>query len=264
MSFINAMSISNPEIKKLYGLSAGRCNICRVNLFENEVHIGQMAHVIAKSLDGPRGSQKIFGSRNSYDNLILLCANHHCEVDQNPENYSVEKLQQIKYEHENYIKSLFNSTDERKNDIVFLNSFMEFVPFIKLPYFVEYLPRSVNLDLCLIGDMFDALTRMNHHLYPMNDIILQQYFESFLSDYQKLWKVIAGSTFVDDYLQPHFSQADDRFYLNMERRFLPYNVIEDLNRQLEILKSNFIDSYIQLTTFLRSNYKEVNLSLYQN
>lgn len=54
-----------------------------------------MAHIIAKSENGPRGNN--LPEDNTYDNLILLCPNHHKTVDKNPLEYPPEeKLKQIK------------------------------------------------------------------------------------------------------------------------------------------------------------------------
>jgi len=83
------MSISNPDIKKLYALSAGRCNLCNKSLFQENIHIGEMAHIIAKNSNGAR-SLKEQVNDNSYENLILLCPNCHTKVDKAPESYSAE------------------------------------------------------------------------------------------------------------------------------------------------------------------------------
>ena len=258
------MSISNPELKKLYGLAAGRCSICKINVFDNDVHIGEMAHIIAKKPKGARGKVNLSGDINGYDNLILLCANHHTEVDQNPGYYTVEKLVRIKDEHESSVTSLFEAPKDRVNDISFLNTFMQFVPFTRLRYYVEHLPRSVNLDLCTVGDMFEALLNDNPHLYPLNDKSLQSYFSSFISSYSNLWSVISGYTNVGGRQQAHFSQADERYYLHMEKQYLPYEVTVSLSKQLEALNSKFISSYLELIEYIRSNYKEVDMNAYRD
>lgn len=257
------MGISNPEIKKLYGLAAGRCSICKINVFDNEVHIGEMAHIIAKSSGGARGNEEIVRNRNSYENLILLCANHHTEVDQNPSCYTVERLHKIKSEHESTIASHFESPNERVGDISFLKLFMRFVPFIQLRYFTENLPVSVNLKLCTVGDMFEAGLVDNPHLYPLNDTNLQAHFQLFIEGYYELWNIISGFTNVDGRQQANFSQADDRGYLHMERRCLPYEKVKKLNESLDVKKSNFISAYSALIDFIRRNYKEVDLGSYE-
>lgn len=257
------MAITNPEIKKLYGLAAGRCSICKVNVFSNEVHIGEMAHIIAKSTNGARGNESLSSDRNSYENLILLCANHHTEVDQNPSRYTVELLHRIKSEHEKTVASLFESPKERENDISFLRLFMRFVPFTQLRYFTEGLPISVNLKLCTVGDMFDAHLIDNPHLYPLNDQSLQTHFQSFIESYYALWSVISGFTNVDGRQQANFSQADGRGYLHMEKRYLPHKEITKLTSKLVKRHSNFINAYLILINFIRNNYREVDLNSYE-
>ena len=86
--------------KKLWALSAGRCAICKTELTGiNKVNIGQECHIISPKPLGPRYMPDI-DDYNDYDNFILLCANHHREIDTNVNSYSVDKLKQIKKEHE--------------------------------------------------------------------------------------------------------------------------------------------------------------------
>ncbi|MBU2849721.1 HNH endonuclease [Acidithiobacillus ferrivorans] len=258
------MAISNHEVKKLYSLSAGRCNICNESVFQNDVHIGEMAHIIPRSVIGPRGKETFPGNKDSYDNLILLCSNHHSEVDKNPRCFPARKLRQIKDEHEKNIESVFYPQNGRKNDVIFLRLYMDFVPFSRLQYFINCLPKSVMLELCMVGDMFEALCNDNPHLYPLNDTSLQSYFGHFIAAYYDLWGAISGYSNVGGRTQANFSQADERFYLHMEKRYLPYNSIIELSRKLEKLKSAFISSYMQLIIFLRGNYKEVYMNQLPN
>ncbi len=67
----------------------------------NSIVIGEMAHVIAQSKGGPRGSETIpKDKRNSYENLILLCPTHHIEIDKAASEYSVEQILSWKKAHE--------------------------------------------------------------------------------------------------------------------------------------------------------------------
>ena len=54
-----------------------------------------MAHIIAKRPNGPRGCESQ-EEDNSYDNLILLCPNHHAIVDKDPDTYTEECLREMK------------------------------------------------------------------------------------------------------------------------------------------------------------------------
>jgi hypothetical protein len=62
---------------------------------------GHMAHIVAHSEDGPRGDPGVpEGDRNRYPNLILLCPNHHEEIDSEHERYDAAALRTMKQEHE--------------------------------------------------------------------------------------------------------------------------------------------------------------------
>jgi hypothetical protein len=63
-----------------------------------------MAHIVARSEDGPRGeSQLTLQERDKYSNLILLCPTHHSEIDKNYKDWSIDKLHRIKTEHEAWV-----------------------------------------------------------------------------------------------------------------------------------------------------------------
>jgi hypothetical protein len=82
----------------LWGRSAGRCafpecpNLC-VDTFEQAgtILVGEMAHVIAHSENGPRAVPSREGI-SSYDNLVLLCPYHHTIIDKAPHDFPEEIL----------------------------------------------------------------------------------------------------------------------------------------------------------------------------
>jgi HNH endonuclease len=108
------MSINTKDIKKLWGLAAGRCSRpgcdeeCIRFLADDPTVIGEMAHVIAKSPKGPRGVQQ--GGEDTYDNLILLCPNHHSEIDKAPAGtFPPDTLRDWKKQHEREVAAAFVS-----------------------------------------------------------------------------------------------------------------------------------------------------------
>lgn len=65
-----------------------------------------MAHIVARSGEGPRGADTLSVSElDAYDNLILLCPNHHREVDSDLQSWPVFRLHQQKGEHETWIQT---------------------------------------------------------------------------------------------------------------------------------------------------------------
>lgn len=109
------MEISNRDTKILWGLAAGLCSYptCRMKLVldpsgsGDPAVIGQMAHIVDKNDNGPRGKSLLtVAQRNSYANLILLCPNHHTLIDDQAQalNYPVELLHEWKSQHEDWVR----------------------------------------------------------------------------------------------------------------------------------------------------------------
>lgn len=125
------MSISQRDIKLLWARAAGRCSFpdCRMKLTQDKelasesFPLGEQAHIVGESKDATRGESPLtVDERNSYFNLILLCPTHHTIVDNNPEDYPVEKLHLIKDQHELWVEqTLSESKDMRKTaqDVIY-------------------------------------------------------------------------------------------------------------------------------------------------
>jgi len=98
----------------LWGRAASCCSIpeCRRDLVIDETEtddpsvVGDAAHIVAESNDGPRGDSPLTPEqRDRYSNLILLCKTHHKMVDDQPGKYTVVKLTTIKREHEAWVRT---------------------------------------------------------------------------------------------------------------------------------------------------------------
>ncbi len=108
-------TIQTREIKLLFMQSGGICAFpeCNRTLVEagNEKDpaaiLGEMAHIVADSRQGPRGNAELDEEeRNKAENLILFCGDHHRLIDSQPHTYSIPVLQQIKSDHQNRIRNL--------------------------------------------------------------------------------------------------------------------------------------------------------------
>lgn len=94
------------DIKILWGRSGNRCAICKLEITpDGEIETtGEIAHIVSRSPDGPRGDDPLpLGKRDEYSNLILLCPNHHSEIDTYREKWPVSKLHDIKSDHEKWV-----------------------------------------------------------------------------------------------------------------------------------------------------------------
>lgn len=99
------MAISTITIKRLFAVSGNKCAFpsCQVPISdeENATIIGEICHIEASSPGGPRyNSMRSDEERQAFENLVLMCANHHKVIDGNPGSYTVDQLKKIKAEHE--------------------------------------------------------------------------------------------------------------------------------------------------------------------
>jgi len=111
------MTITDRTRKMLWGNAANRCAICRQKLSkdstnkDNEAIIGEECHVVAHEINGPRGNAPLpLDQRDEYQNLILLCRNHHKEIDDQPNTFTVELLKEIKSNHEAWVQTTLESS----------------------------------------------------------------------------------------------------------------------------------------------------------
>jgi len=94
---------SDTVIKRLFARSGNRCAYpkCTAEIVHGETIVGEVCHIKAASPNGPRYDPRLTAAdRHNYDNLILLCGNHHTVVDDDPEAFTVERLSKMKLEHE--------------------------------------------------------------------------------------------------------------------------------------------------------------------
>ena len=88
--------------KKLWGLAGGRCSICERHHAETPL---VEAHIVARKESGFRGDAPLpLDQRDQYDNRILLCPNCHATIDTDVKAWPVERLKQVKAEHEGRVR----------------------------------------------------------------------------------------------------------------------------------------------------------------
>ncbi len=109
--------LSQATRQAVWGLALGVCMKpdCRKDLAgdgssgSSSRPIGEIAHIAAASPDGPRGNAPVpLDQRDAPDNLILLCPNHHREVDNNPDRYTYEELRRWRREHLDWRECVLN------------------------------------------------------------------------------------------------------------------------------------------------------------
>ena len=127
------MAIREKAIKLLWSNAAGRCSFtdCSERLtVEQAAHsaphtLGEMAHIKGKRKGSNRYDEtQTDEQRDSYENLMLLCPNHHTLIDksENEEIYPVGILMEMKITHEHNISerldfAKISSIGELKDEI---------------------------------------------------------------------------------------------------------------------------------------------------
>lgn len=122
--------ISRPNQLILCIQAGGRCEFdgCNRYLFEHHLthkrfNFAQMAHVVAFSELGPRGNVTDRPADiNNLDNLMLMCHPCHKQIDDFPEEFSRETLEEYKKAHEERIFLLTSASPDRQTSALILTS----------------------------------------------------------------------------------------------------------------------------------------------
>lgn len=114
------MAPSSKTRKLLWSRAHNSCAICKKPLTAEAdsatlpgLILGEEAHIVAQREDGPRGR----GDRSDIDgylNLILLCADDHKRVDEQPDVFTVEILKATKTAHEAWAAAKF--AEEKRDE----------------------------------------------------------------------------------------------------------------------------------------------------
>lgn len=106
---------SSLTIKRLYSQSGNQCAFpdCKVIFTKPDVNtnLSQICHIEGANPQGQRYNSKMTDSqRASYNNLILLCANHHIETN-DVNKYSVSVLKKMREDHERSVLKKISARD---------------------------------------------------------------------------------------------------------------------------------------------------------
>jgi hypothetical protein len=153
------MPIPEPEQRRLFARSGDRCAFpgCPRRLTadgsppDRLVVLGEMAHIVAESPGGPRGDSPLTPQeRNRAENLILLCNNHHQLVDSQPKTYTVERLLEMKADHERWVERRLAAGTADEADLARPPRVEEVVHGALLP--VERMPRFIFGAPCEVDE----------------------------------------------------------------------------------------------------------------
>lgn len=189
------MSITVKTTKMLWGLAAARCSMpeCRKFLVLDETEtdapatVGEMAHIVGESAEGPRGQAVLTREeRDRYSNLILLCGDHHTEIDQQPEAWPVAKLQEIKSAHEAWVRTALPppNESERRDDLQYAEYIDQWARLSHLAEWSDWTSSLLSngqpsLRKEILSDLNDLLSWLIKRVWPGRHQKLEEAFQNF-------------------------------------------------------------------------------------
>jgi hypothetical protein len=93
------MRPTESTLKRLFARSGNQCAFprCVAPLTHNDTLIGQVCHIRGDKPGAARyDPSQAASERQAYDNLIILCPNHHTVVDDDERAYTVERMHTTK------------------------------------------------------------------------------------------------------------------------------------------------------------------------
>lgn len=156
----------------------------------NGTLIGEECHLISKSKQGPRYEERKNFNYDSYENLILLCRNHHSLVDQQWKIFTIEILRKIKNEHEKWVSEKLHNEKRKPVGIKRIEN--------NIPQLLKAVYNGKTLFGIIKGVMalnFDYDEIRNEF---EKDII--QEFNCCIIDIMDIWDLYEDSSFIDLHL----------------------------------------------------------------
>ena len=242
------MGITLKTHKMLWGRSGNMCAFpeCKKILVVDETFtddpsiIGEEAHIVAEKENGPRGNSPLtLEQRNKYDNLILLCSVDHKTVDDQPIEYTVEKLHQFKDEHEKWVRDNLNIDNKKiKDDELYATYIEKFIELTDLHNWTNWTSWLLGSSQLFPKEHFDLLKNLPNYIvsriWPNRYKPLESAFINFKNVLNDLYSVFYihieeradGYTiekFYKKYYSDNFRQPDDYSFKKEQQALNSYN-----------------------------------------
>ena len=185
--------IKQRDQKILWARAAGRCSLrecdaeLTLDINVGTATVGAMCHIVGENEGAARWRDSLTDEeRNSYANLILLCSHHHDIVDNDEGTYSIERLHQIKTEHENWVKETLSSAGEiDPDDAVYADLIDTLTKALYLNHWTWFIENAVRN--MLPEEIFDNRAELNRRQlgalfperFPGLDVTIRRLIDSY-------------------------------------------------------------------------------------
>ncbi len=248
------MTISLKTQKMLWGRSASRCSFpkCKkelvmdATLTDDESLVGEACHIVARSEDGPRGVSNLTSEqRDKYANLVLMCNMHHKVIDDQPEHYTVDMLQNFKAKHETWVNQSLSIHDPniQRDEEIYISYIESFEGYIDITEWNNWTSWVFGGQPQLYKEMkrrLDELrewlfTRVWPNRYPELDFAFEN-FRRVLSDFLNTFEKHAKEYGENMLITEKFYKIDDwnqEIYSSLLSQFNYHcHLVEDLMLEL--------------------------------
>lgn len=275
------MSISLKTHKMIWGRSGNICAFpeCKKILVIDETStddpsvIGEAAHIVAKKKNGPRGKSPLTPEqRDKYDNLILLCSVHHKIIDDQDNEYTIEKLHQFKDAHEKWVKdNLIVDNKKIKDDELYATYIEEFISLTDLHNWNNWTSWILGSREIFPKPQFDSLKTLPDYIVsriwpnrykPLESALIN--FKNVVNDLMKVYYKYPNERpdghsiekFYKKYYRERFRDEESYSFENEQIALKKYNyhvaLIEDFVLELTRTANYVCD---QIRTFIFEGFR---------
>lgn len=214
------MPITHKTRKFLWAKSGNTCAFCKTelitsNIDSTEFNIGEECHIISSKTNGPRHIPDLVEYDN-YENLLLLCKNHHKEIDELVDTYTEEVLRYMKTNHENWVKNVISKASVEKKEkprfLMRITSGKDLFNIINEvhAYNTDYDDAKNTEEAQFIGDFIQTLTDygdISGMLEPYDKVQIGYEMQKVLDDLEEKGYYVFGEK-TPDVILPHISKVD--------------------------------------------------------
>lgn len=207
--------------------AGNKCSICKNPLVIDKPDIsvalrGEMAHIVGEKPTAARGKSDLtLKERNTYSNLILLCKNHHEEIDKNEKSFSIEKLHKIKSDHEQWVEETLSEKSTNPDDLIYTTIIDSLTSILKLEYYNWFMDNAVRqlVHVDLIDAYNSIIQKKLTIIWPSKFPVLKKTIEDLINSY---------INYIEQYLGGAELKQESEFYKPKTIQKGIFRVMDDL------------------------------------
>lgn len=242
--------------KQLLRDSGGQCAIC---VAPDPKSTTVNAHIIPYGNDGPRADRSYNQYIHNITNLILLCPNHHEEIDRLPvEQYTAEKLREIKRVHEERIAH-FRCEHRLHDPVPAIKALVAMGELGSWRDFIDDLPDFFDTRLLRVQRGLRRFEQSHYLALPFADPELARCYDDLIESFHNLAEVESECTErgVTWYSQLLINNHFLKLRKDLGPAEQPFNLYSQnlVRDQIRMREKSMIDALSEFTTLVQGRYR---------